>query len=135
MRGAFRALETAKLLPEADGVVSGNPWLALDSRASSRHHGRQHPFDIPPEYVDVNIYSQHQGQADYEAALKTVSALVDMDPAQSTPEGDQLEILAILVEKYETEHFPMAAPVRRGHACIRRPCPLRGRRLPSFRRA
>ncbi|MBU6486299.1 MAG: transcriptional regulator [Burkholderiales bacterium] len=48
--------------------------------------------------------------ADYEAALKAVSALVDMDPAPGTPEGDELEILAILVEKYEAEHFPMAAP-------------------------
>lgn len=48
--------------------------------------------------------------ADYEAALKAVSAIVDMDPAPGTPEGDELEILAILVEKYEAEHFPMAAP-------------------------
>ena len=36
--------------------------------------------------------------------------LVDMDPAPDTPEGDELEILAILVEKYEAEHFPMTAP-------------------------
>lgn len=43
-------------------------------------------------------------EADYEAALKAVSALVDMDPAPGTPEGDELEILAILVEKYEAEH-------------------------------
>ncbi|GAB7537128.1 helix-turn-helix domain-containing protein [Burkholderia sp. 3C] len=49
-------------------------------------------------------------EADYEAALKVVSALVDADPAPGTPEGDQLEILAILVEKYEAEHFPMSAP-------------------------
>ena len=49
-------------------------------------------------------------EADYEAALKAVSALVDMDPAPGTPEGDELEILAILVEKYEAEHFPIAAP-------------------------
>ncbi|PMS17626.1 transcriptional regulator [Trinickia dabaoshanensis] len=49
-------------------------------------------------------------EADYRAALKAVSALVDMDPASGTPEGDELEILAILVEKYEAEHFPMAAP-------------------------
>lgn len=49
-------------------------------------------------------------EADYQAALKAVSALVDMDPASGTPEGDELEILAILVEKYEAEHFPMAAP-------------------------
>jgi len=49
-------------------------------------------------------------EADYEAALKAVSALVDMDPASGTREGDELEILAILVKKYEAGHFPMAAP-------------------------
>ncbi|RDV00321.1 helix-turn-helix domain-containing protein [Trinickia dinghuensis] len=49
-------------------------------------------------------------EADYEAALMAVSELVDMDPAPSTQEGDKLEILAILVEKYEAEHFPMVAP-------------------------
>nr|WP_321831043.1 hypothetical protein [Burkholderia cenocepacia] len=49
-------------------------------------------------------------EADYEAALRAVSALVDQDPAPSTPEGDELEILAMLVERYESEHFTMAAP-------------------------
>ncbi|MPV60837.1 transcriptional regulator [Burkholderia sp. HI2761] len=49
-------------------------------------------------------------EADYDAALKVVSRLVDADPAPGTPEGDQLEILAILVEKYESEHFPLRAP-------------------------
>ncbi|MCA8404570.1 transcriptional regulator [Burkholderia cenocepacia] len=49
-------------------------------------------------------------EANYEAALKAVSALVDLDPAPGTPQGDELEILAILVERYEAEHFPMVAP-------------------------
>ena len=49
-------------------------------------------------------------EADYEATLGAVSALVDLDPAPGTPRGDKLEILAILVERYEAEHFPMAAP-------------------------
>nr|WP_249181373.1 hypothetical protein [Burkholderia cenocepacia] len=49
-------------------------------------------------------------EAEYEAALGAVSALVNLDPAPSTPRGDKLEILAILVERYEAEHFPMAAP-------------------------
>ncbi|AOI92379.1 transcriptional regulator [Burkholderia pseudomultivorans] len=49
-------------------------------------------------------------EADYDAALKAVSALVDADPAPGTLDGDRLEILAILVEKYEAEHFPMSAP-------------------------
>ncbi|WP_175777352.1 type II toxin-antitoxin system HigA family antitoxin [Burkholderia anthina] len=49
-------------------------------------------------------------EADYNAALKAVSALVDLDPAPGTPEGDELEIMAILIERYEAEHFPLASP-------------------------
>jgi HTH-type transcriptional regulator/antitoxin HigA len=44
-------------------------------------------------------------EADYKKALATVSALVDTDPAPDTPEGDKLEILTTLVERYEAEHF------------------------------
>jgi HTH-type transcriptional regulator / antitoxin HigA len=47
---------------------------------------------------------------DYKAALKRTSALVDLDPARGTPEGDELEVLSILVERYEAEHFPMEKP-------------------------
>ncbi|MGN7985456.1 helix-turn-helix domain-containing protein [Burkholderia sp. 22313] len=51
-----------------------------------------------------------RSEADYEAALKAVSALVDLDPAQGTPEGDALESMAILIVRYEAEHFPLASP-------------------------
>ncbi|RKP44698.1 helix-turn-helix domain-containing protein [Pararobbsia silviterrae] len=49
-------------------------------------------------------------EVDYEATLVRVSALVDMDPEVGTPDGDELEILSILVERYEAEHFPMERP-------------------------
>ena len=42
---------------------------------------------------------------DYRAALADVSALVDRDPEPGTQEGDRLEVLAALVERYEAEHF------------------------------
>jgi len=48
--------------------------------------------------------------ADYKAALKAVSALVDSDPGPGTPDGDRLDILATLVQAYEDRHFPIAAP-------------------------
>jgi hypothetical protein len=38
---------------------------------------------------------------DYRAALAEVSALVDLDPEAGTPAGDRLEVLSILVERYE----------------------------------
>ena len=47
---------------------------------------------------------------DYRAALKRVSALVDIDPEVGTPEGDELEVLSILVERYEDVLFPVERP-------------------------
>jgi HTH-type transcriptional regulator/antitoxin HigA len=49
---------------------------------------------------------------DYRAALAEVSALVDLDPEPGTPDGDRLEILSTLVERYETAHFPFGATLR-----------------------
>jgi HTH-type transcriptional regulator/antitoxin HigA len=49
-------------------------------------------------------------EGDYKAALAAVSVLVDADPAPDTPEGDALEILSMLVEHYESEHFPLENP-------------------------
>jgi len=52
------------------------------------------------------IHNEH----DYKEALQTVSGLVDADPVPGTPEGDRLEVLATLVERYEAEHFPLDLP-------------------------
>ena len=42
-----------------------------------------------------------RNEADYRAALKVVSALVDADPKRGIPEADRLEGLGTLVEAYE----------------------------------
>lgn len=44
-------------------------------------------------------------EQDYLAALKEVEAL--MTAEFGTPEGDRLDVLATLVEAYESKHFPM----------------------------
>jgi HTH-type transcriptional regulator/antitoxin HigA len=49
-------------------------------------------------------------KADYKAALKEVSALIDLDPSVGTPKGDRLDILATLVQAYESKHFKIEAP-------------------------
>ena len=49
-------------------------------------------------------------KADYKAALKVVSALVDADPKRGTPEGDRLEVLGTLLEAYEAQHYPIDLP-------------------------
>jgi hypothetical protein len=40
-------------------------------------------------------------KVDYKAALKVISALIDLDPQRFTPEGDRLEIPGILVEAHD----------------------------------
>jgi HTH-type transcriptional regulator / antitoxin HigA len=45
---------------------------------------------------------------DYEAALERMDSL--MDARKGTPESDELKILALLIEEYEREHFPIEAP-------------------------
>lgn len=49
-------------------------------------------------------------EADYQAALKIVSTLVDLDPELGTPEADRLEIVGMLVVAYEAKHHPIAPP-------------------------
>lgn len=57
----------------------------------------------------MNIRPIHT-HADYKAALKDVSALIDRDPAPSTPQGDRLDVLTTLIQAYEARHFPIDAP-------------------------
>ncbi|MGJ7582853.1 helix-turn-helix domain-containing protein [Variovorax sp. RHLX14] len=51
-----------------------------------------------------------RSDADYQAALAKVSALMDLDPDLGTPEGDQLDVLMTLVQAYESKHHPIEAP-------------------------
>ena len=47
-------------------------------------------------------------EADHAAALHRIDHLMDAEPG--TPEGDELDVLATLVEAYEDRHFPIADP-------------------------
>ena len=49
-----------------------------------------------------------KSKAEYKAALREVEALFDVP--EGTPEADTLEVLVMLVEKYEAQHYPIAAP-------------------------
>lgn len=46
--------------------------------------------------------------ADHAAALRRIDSL--MDAAAGTPEADELDVLATLVEAYEDRNFPVADP-------------------------
>jgi len=47
-------------------------------------------------------------EADYDATLARVDKL--MDAKLNTPQGDELDILVTLIEKYEAQHHPIDAP-------------------------
>jgi HTH-type transcriptional regulator/antitoxin HigA len=47
-------------------------------------------------------------EQDHEEALARLAKL--MGSAPGTPQGDELEILATLLDAYETKHFPIDAP-------------------------
>jgi HTH-type transcriptional regulator / antitoxin HigA len=49
-----------------------------------------------------------RSEADYEAALAEVGEL--WGTKSGTPRGDRLDVLATLIDVYETEHYPMKAP-------------------------
>jgi HTH-type transcriptional regulator / antitoxin HigA len=47
-------------------------------------------------------------QRDYQSALKRLEVIFDAKPGSA--EGDELEVLGLLIEKYEQEHFPINFP-------------------------
>jgi HTH-type transcriptional regulator/antitoxin HigA len=47
-------------------------------------------------------------EIDYRAALKRFELL--FDATIGTPEGDDAEILALLIDEYENTHYPIEAP-------------------------
>jgi len=49
-----------------------------------------------------------KSEDDYQLALKRLEVIFD-SPADS-PEGDEAEVLSILIEKFEDEHYPIGPP-------------------------
>ena len=49
-----------------------------------------------------------KNEEDYQKALERLEVIFDT-PIDS-PEGDEAEILSILIEKYEDEHYPIGPP-------------------------
>lgn len=49
-------------------------------------------------------------EQDHQQALARLMALMDLDPNENSPEQDEMDVLAVLIEKYEQETFPIAKP-------------------------
>ena len=55
--------------------------------------------------MDIKVIKTEK---DYEKALERLEVIFDA-PIDS-PEGDEAEILSILIEKFEDEHYPIESP-------------------------
>jgi HTH-type transcriptional regulator/antitoxin HigA len=42
---------------------------------------------------------------EYDQAIERLGYLMEIDPERGTSKGDELDILAVLIEKYENENF------------------------------
>ena len=51
-----------------------------------------------------------KSEKDYNTALKRIEEIIELDPAIGTKEADELEVLGILIQKYEDERYPMELP-------------------------
>lgn len=60
-----------------------------------------------------------KNEGDYEAALSRIGELMDAEP--NTSEGDELELLATLVELYEERSHPIEMPELASLQRTRRP--------------
>ena len=49
-------------------------------------------------------------EVDYTAALQRIEALMENDPEPTSAAGEELDLLSLLVERYEDEQFPMDLP-------------------------
>jgi len=49
-----------------------------------------------------------KSEKEYDQALERLDVVFDAPP--DTPEGDEAELLMILIEKYEDENYPIEAP-------------------------
>ncbi|MGV9011253.1 MAG: helix-turn-helix domain-containing protein [Flavobacteriales bacterium] len=49
-----------------------------------------------------------RNEKDYQAALKRLDRI--FDAKKGSKEGDELEVLAILIDTYENAHFPIGMP-------------------------
>ena len=55
----------------------------------------------------MNI-SAINNELDYQSALNRLEQIFDAE--MGSKEGNELENLGILIEKYENEHYPIASP-------------------------
>ncbi|WP_213992769.1 helix-turn-helix domain-containing protein [Sodalis sp. dw_96] len=51
-----------------------------------------------------------RNEQDYQAALKSISPMFDNQPDMGSQDFDYMEVMVLLIEAYEAEHYPIASP-------------------------
>ena len=59
--------------------------------------------------VKLDFVKPHvlRNSREFKAAVTEIDALLDLDPRRGTDACDRLEFLSVLVEAYESDHFPL----------------------------
>ena len=58
----------------------------------------------------TNMMKVIKTDAEYHDALGSIENLMDLDPDEGTPDADELDLLTLLVEDYESKKFPTSLP-------------------------
>jgi HTH-type transcriptional regulator / antitoxin HigA len=58
--------------------------------------------------MNIALIKPIKTEADYQAALHRAGLLMSCSP--NTPEADELEVLATLIELFEDKYFPLGLP-------------------------
>jgi HTH-type transcriptional regulator / antitoxin HigA len=58
--------------------------------------------------MNTDLIRPIKTEADYQAAISRAGSLMSCSP--DTPEADELEVLATLIELYEDKYFPIGLP-------------------------
>lgn len=58
----------------------------------------------------MNHFKLIKSEQDHEQALARLMVLMEMDPKPNSTESDEMDVLAILIEKYEEDTFPIQQP-------------------------
>ncbi|MDQ1244204.1 MAG: HTH-type transcriptional regulator / antitoxin HigA [Campylobacterota bacterium] len=51
-----------------------------------------------------------RNEEEYDKALEEVDRLMELNPPLGSKEGDELEVLVLLIEKYEEKHWAISEP-------------------------
>jgi HTH-type transcriptional regulator/antitoxin HigA len=90
-------------------TVRGNVCVGVIAvRAGLQRQAHTQMPLVKKQKEEVTMMKPIKTEADYQRALARLEQIFDARPG--TEEGDELEVLAILVEHYENQRFPIDLP-------------------------